>query len=391
MPSQRPTVRFLAHGGERSGPPIYLLRLFRWWATHQPDFDTELVVARPGNLVPQFRVLTRTSVARLDRRSPERVGERALRAIGMGGTGERLVRRAVCARVRSAEPDLTVVNGATSTTVELLAALAPTGPVVTIAHELSTGWFANLDPQARNLLLTRTSAFLAVSNAVREFLVGRLGVRPDAITVVAPPVDLAELDRVGRVLDAAGAPPLVAGSGVTDWRKAPELWLRVAALVRLHPGHEHVRFAWAGGESRESQSQAFWPLEHEMERLDLRENVEFLGTVEEPWRALRSAAVMVSTAKEDAYPLACAESIAAGVPVVGFDVDGVGEMVRASGCGVVVPYPDEAALAATVVRLLDDDTERVRMAELGRRFGSEILDVALVAPRVADWITEQAT
>lgn len=364
-----------------------MLRLVQHWRLHPAPFELEVVVARPGPLVRQLAAASETSVARLDRRSPERVGAQLLEWVHLPRAGRALMGTAVRSRVGRDQPDLTVVNGATAPTVELLRALAPSGTVVTIAHELSTGWFANLRPSDRTLLRSRTSAYLAVSESVRSFLIDELEVAPEMVTVVPPPVDAAALEAVRADPDPAG-PALVVGSGVTDWRKAPELWLRVAALVRRHPGHDHVRFAWAGGEAQGSP--AFWPLEHEMAHLDLRGSVEFLGTVEDPWRALRGASVMVSTAREDAYPLACAEAIASGVPVVGFDVDGVGEMVRASGCGIVVPYPDEPALADAVVQVLGDQASRARMAEGGRQFAERELDVPVVAPRVAAWIMEHA-
>lgn len=289
------------------------------------------------------------------------------------------------ARVGHDEPTLTVVNGATAPTVELLAALNPTGPVVTVAHELSTGWFANLDASARTLLRSRTTAYLAVSEAVRCFLVDRLHVSDSAVTVIPPPVD----GRTSSTLPngSTDGPRLVAGMGVTDWRKSPETWLRVAAAVRRHRGWEHLRFVWAGGER--TGSRAGWPLEHEMEHLALREHVTFLGDVADPWGQLGSADVMVSTAREDAFPLACAEAIARGIPVIGFDVDGIGEMVRASGCGVVVPYPDEIGLSDAVVEVLGDAGLRAAMADRGRCWASQELDTSVVASRVEHWLLEQ--
>lgn len=312
--------------------------------------------------------------------SPERLGERGLAALGLPGAGHGAVRAAVRTRVRSPEPDLTVVNGATAPTVELLDALDPSGPVVTVAHELSTGWMSNLDCRARRLLLERSSSFLAVSESVRRFLVEQLGVPRSATHVVPPPVGSSSMPERDR------DPSLVAGMGVTDWRKAPESWLRVAALLRRHPDLDHVRFVWAGGDRLGSRS--MWPLEHEMGRLDLRESVTFLGSVSDPWQSLSAASVMVSTAREDAYPLSCAEAIARGIPVVGFDVDGVGEMVRDSGCGAVVRYPDEGALADEVVLALTDPGLWSSRAERGRDWARKLAP-GTVAGAVAEWTMEQ--
>lgn len=378
-----PRVRFLVHGAERSGPPIYALRLVREWQRHPPPFLPEVVVARPGPLVDELATAAPTAVARLDPRSPERFADRAATAIHLHGLGRWIVNSAVRARIGGDEPDLTVVNGATAPTVDLLASLAPSGRVVTIAHELSTGWFSNLTETQRQLLIARTSAFLAVSEAVRSFLVERLGVPIEAVSVVPPPVECSGSAGTRRT-PADSSTRLVAGMGMTDWRKAPETWLRIANLVRSTPGHEAVRFIWVGGDSPDSQ--AFWPLEHEMIHLGLGEHVRFAGTVADPWELVGAADVLVSTAREDAYPLACAEAIARGIPVVGFDVDGVGEMVRASGCGAVVPYPDEPGLAAAVTGLIADEEHRAAMSSAGQEFAARVLSTPAVARQVGDWI-----
>lgn len=65
-------------------------------------------------------------------------------------------------------------------------------------------------------------------------------------------------------------------------------------------------------------------------------------------------------------PLACLESMASGTPVVAYDAGGLGEYVRDSGAGTVVP--DGTPLAGPVRELIED----------GGRWG-EISDRALVA------------
>lgn len=386
--NQLPVVRFLVHGAERSGPPIYALRLIREWARTSFPLHVEVVIARPGPLAAEFRRVAPTTTARLDRASPERLVQRGLSAAHLHPVGRNLMAAATRHRASGPRPDLTVVNAATAATVELLETLDDgVGSVVTIAHELSTGWFSNLTPRARSMLLSRSAAYLAVSESVRNFLVSDLGVHPDVIRVIPPPVDHSEL--VSTRTRHAASVPLVGGMGVTDWRKAPELWLRVASLVIARLGSGHVRFRWVGGDTLSSR--LAWHLEHEIRQLDLGEAVEFMGSVESPWSLLADASVIVSTAREDAYPLAIAEAIASGIPVVGFDIDGVGEIVRSSGCGVVVPYADEHAVSETVIELIGSPDVRASMSERGIRFAREELAVQRVAPRVGDWLIGQAS
>lgn len=386
----RPLVRFLAHGAERSGPPLYLLRLLRYWNANPAEFDTELVIARPGVLATQFAELTPTSIARLDPRSIEMTFSSLTRAAHAQVFGQRVVGLATRARVRrnsfrsaQREAEITIVNGATVATVELLRQLRSSSRVLTIAHELSTGWYGNLSKNDREFLLAKTERFLAVSLAVKQFLITDLGVSEHQVTVIHPVIDVGEY--VGLDLSRPATDFLhVGGSGMTDWRKAPEIWLRIAAELRDMLPQENLRFTWLGGEN--PNSAVFWPLEHEMNQLALTEQVRFTGQVDRPAAAMSKFDVFISTAREDAYPLACAEAISLGIAVVGFNSGGLTEMAQESGCALVVPYPEHNLITRKAADLLSNPALRAQFGKAGTEFGRKQLDVSVIAPQVADWI-----
>jgi len=378
--SGEPVVRFLVHGAERSGPPIHVLRLCRWWAAHRPSFGPEVVLARPGELSAEFAALAPTSTARLDRRSPERVGQRVLDALGLHGPGDALVTGATRARVRG-NPDVTVVNGATAPTAALLRMLRPDGPVIMIAHELSTGWRANISDDDRALLLDRVQGFAAVSRSVAAYLTS-LGVSGERIEVIPPAVEASSPPATER--DTGRDHVVVGGGGTTDWRKAPELWLRLAREVVDAEPDRDIRFVWFGGEV--PGDGAGWPLRHEIDRLGLGDRVRFLGSVDDPATVLDDVDVFVSTAREDAAPLVCAEAAGRGCAVVTFDSGGAGELVGDSGGGLIVPYPDISMLADAVVRLLRDRRYCAELGMKGAAFVRQQRDVSLVAPATASWI-----
>ena len=67
-----------------------------------------------------------------------------------------------------------------------------------------------------------------------------------------------------------------------------------------------------------------------------------------------------------AVPTKLVEAMAAGRPVVASDLGRMGAMVRAAGCGLVVPPADVDAHADALRRLLDDPAEAARMGAAGR-------------------------
>ena len=387
-------MQFLVHGAERTGPPIFLLRLLQQWATSPAAIDPRVVLARGGALQGEFSKVAPTSTAGLHRRSPERLVQRALGAAHLASAGSAVVAAATRRRVGSTRADLTVVNGATAPTAELLGALSPPGEVVLIAHELSTGWFENLAPPQRDLLLARTDRYLAVSRCVASFLHDDLAIPAERVTVTRPPVP----PRIGRRRDETGRPydgvrrcrpeVVIGGAGVHDWRKAPELWLQLAARLRDRVGPGQVKFVWFGGHERGAEPA--WPIRHEVRALGLEDDVEFAGEVDDFVQRLDAVDVFVTTAREDAYPLVCAEAAAAGVPVVAFGGGGAEELVTDARCGRAVPYPDLDAMADAAVELAHDEPLRRRLGDNGRQFARDHFDPTSVAAHVERWLLRGA-
>lgn len=66
-------------------------------------------------------------------------------------------------------------------------------------------------------------------------------------------------------------------------------------------------------------------------------------------------------------PLKLYEAMSCQVPVVVTDLPGLGDVVRAEGCGIVVPAGDATGIARAVARLLEDPALARRCGENGRR------------------------
>ena len=113
-----------------------------------------------------------------------------------------------------------------------------------------------------------------------------------------------------------------------------------------------------------------------------------MGATEELPRLLAGIDVLVVPSLREGCPLAAVEAFAAGVPVVGFDVPGVQDVLGAWGAGVLVP-PEGGArgLASAVERLLGDGDRRRDLVERARR-GLHRFAPAAVARELADAYAE---
>ncbi len=94
---------------------------------------------------------------------------------------------------------------------------------------------------------------------------------------------------------------------------------------------------------------------------------------------------VVPSVYEDPLPRAVIEAMAFGVPVIGTDVGGIGEMIQGGG-GCLVPPRDERALADAMLRYLRDDALRARDGARARERVLREFDARAHAARIRDEI-----
>jgi glycosyltransferase involved in cell wall biosynthesis len=101
-----------------------------------------------------------------------------------------------------------------------------------------------------------------------------------------------------------------------------------------------------------------------------------------------AADVFVLPSLQDNLPNTGLEALSCGVPVVGFDVGGIPEIVREGETGLLVPAKDVAKLRAAITSVVENKDMRVRMAEAGRRFAVANYGLEIQARRYLELYTE---
>lgn len=101
-----------------------------------------------------------------------------------------------------------------------------------------------------------------------------------------------------------------------------------------------------------------------------------------------AADVFVLPSLQDNLPNTALEALACGVPVVGFDVGGIPEIVREGETGLLVRAKDVAGLRAAITSVVENKDARVRMSEAGRRYAVENYGLEIQARRYLELYTE---
>ena len=247
------------------------------------------------------------------------------------------------------------------------------------AHTLGVVKNRRLAPGARpepekRLLAERSiarSADLQIASTASEAeeLVSLLGAQPEAVTVVAPGVDLSLFRPQNRAAAKRriGYPglPLLVFVGRLERLKGVEIILRALAHVRTR--FPKVRLLVLGEDSRDATESEKERLKELAEELQIAERVEFLGSVahhELPnFYAAADACLMPSYS--ESFGLVGLEAQACGCPVIASNVAGLASVVRDGVTGFLIERSDAKAYAARIEELLQDPDLADQMGRRG--------------------------
>jgi glycosyltransferase involved in cell wall biosynthesis len=275
-------------------------------------------------------------------------------------------------------------------TGRLAAAIAGRGAPPAVVHtyhgHVLSGYFGPVHERAFRLaeraLAHRTSALVAVSDAVRDDLVSFGVAAPGRFTVVPYGFDLETRVRAAPDARERRRAELGAGAGtfVVGWagRFAPVK--RPLDLVRVthelaRRGVDVVLAAVGDGPEREAARALAG-------ELGIPDRCRFLGYRREmnEWYAAFDAFLLTSA--NEGAPVVAIESLAAGRPVVATRAGGTGTVVDDGRSGYLAEIGDTVALAAALERLARDPELREALGRFGAADARERYAIGTMVERI---------
>ncbi|HVC95459.1 MAG TPA: glycosyltransferase [Pirellulales bacterium] len=224
--------------------------------------------------------------------------------------------------------------------------------------ERRANWHLRLDRWTTR----RVDQYVCVSQAVRDFSIAQGRLVRERMVVIPNGVDLTRFDRAPAAdLTRAGVPAgrrVVTYVGRLDRQKGLSGLLDGARswLDRLS---EHDLLLVGDGPQRSE-------LEAEVRRLELAERVHFTGWRDDVAEILRASRLLVLPSRWEGMPNVVLEAMAARLPVVATDVEGVRELLGSQAGAQTVARGDMPAFADRIVGIMSDPALAARLGDENR-------------------------
>jgi len=207
---------------------------------------------------------------------------------------------------------------------------------------------------------------ITTSERISTGLIERLCLQPDRVQCISTGINLEQFDAgatgtLHQELGLDSEVPLVGMVSVIRSWKGHDYFVEAAKIVAARFSTAHFVVAGGGNDKRLEKIRRW------VNEAGLKDYFHLLGHRTDVPKLLTSYSVLVlpSTGHEG-IPQIILQSHAMACPVVGTTAGGIPEVVTDEITGLLVPPKDSPALAAAIIRLLENKTLRNEMAAQGR-------------------------
>jgi len=221
---------------------------------------------------------------------------------------------------------------------------------------------------AYKLMNVLSDRVLAVSEEVSRVCIEREGIRAAKVFTVYNGVDLALVDcaddgfALREKLGLDGASHLITTVANIRRVKALDVFIKAAAIVCSK--FKSAVFVIAGWPN---EPQYFDELQQLITKLDLENNVRFLGEVEDVFPLLKQSDVFCLLSRSEGFSNALLEAMACRLPCVASRIGGNTEAIDDQRNGYLVPTEDAKAAADRIAKLLEAPQIAREIGQAARR------------------------
>lgn len=207
-------------------------------------------------------------------------------------------------------------------------------------------WYGRIDRWTNSLVATN----VCVSQGVADFSERITGLKRTKLCVIPNAVDAERFANASPAdLTTFGIPPgsrVLITVGRLDHQKGIDLLLSAISLMK--PLEDDVHFLIVG-DGEQAQT-----LRQQTIRDGLPARVHFIGRRDDVPSLLAASTALVLPSRWEGMPNVILEAMAAGLPVIATDVEGIAELVRDRVTGLIVPPENPVELASAICWLLTE-------------------------------------
>ena len=207
-------------------------------------------------------------------------------------------------------------------------------------------------------VLRSQASYIAVSQAVKDYTCGHLGVDPKNVHVIHNGVDLDRFRVRPRTKGTSNRRMVFGTVARFDPEKGHDYLVEAARKIAKTGVDFEIRLAGDGSLRPKIEAQ--------VTALGLTDRVHFSGLIEDVDSFLQEIDVFVlPSVFGEGLPMTILEAMACRLPVVATDVGGTGEVIQNEKTGMLVAPKNSTRLADSMLRLAGDQQFREAIADQG--------------------------
>jgi len=223
------------------------------------------------------------------------------------------------------------------------------------------------------LTMALTTRIIAVSGAVKNYLIRRHKIRPEKISVIYNGIDVnkykshTNITEFKKQFNLEPSIPIVAFIGRLVKVKGVSYFLEATASV-LRSGKKAQFLVVGDGPLKQS-------LVKQTQKLGIEQHVFFIGFRKDIPKILSLIDILVVPSLWEGLPLTILETMSAGKPIIAARVGGIPEAIKNGETGILVPPKNPEALSGAINDLLAAPKKRKEMGEKAKQRALQLFDV----------------